>query len=481
MTFVSVEFLIFLPVVFILYWFVFAKSVKLQNLFLIIASYVFYGWWDVRFLSLIFITSLCTWGSGLLIRKNTTDKRKCRMYYMANIILNLFILAIFKYYNFFVSEFAKLFPCWSADSLLLKIILPVGISFYTFQALAYTVDVYKEKIEPSRDPVEFFAFLSFFPQLVAGPIERASNLLPQISSKRVFDYNIAADGCRQILWGMFKKVAIADKCAKFVDQIFNSGQYSDGSSLLFGALLFSFQIYGDFSGYSDIAIGTSKLLGIKLSRNFATPFFSRNIAEFWRRWHITLMNWFKDYVFIPLGGSRCSTGKTVRNVFIVFLASGLWHGANWTYIVWGLWNAVIFIPLILTGRQKKKDVIAKGKVFPSFTELGQVLSTFFLFLLGLVFFRSQSLPRAFDYFCGMCQLDTLYFACHFFESFEKIVLFIFVIIMLSVEWIDREKEHALTLSHISNLPVRYAIYIALSAIVAMFWKTDPTQFIYFQF
>ena len=355
MLFNSLQFAIFLPIVFLLYWFVFDRflgkskhQLRLQNAFVVVASYVFYGWWDWRFLLLIAFTSFCSWGSGMLMQRVATQSattsmvdgkdvdyqlvRKIQKWIAAaNIVLNLLILAVFKYYDFFVTEFAQLFHI-STDGLLLKVILPVGISFYTFQALSYSIDVYRGKIEPTKDIIAFFAFISFFPQLVAGPIERATNLLPQFLKKREFDYDTAVDGMRQILWGLFKKIVVADNCAVYVDQVFSSYTEQSGSTLLLAAVFFTFQIYGDFSGYSDIAIGTAKLFGIKLMRNFNVPYFSRDIAEFWRRWHISLTTWFRDYVYIPLGGSRVSKAKVVRNTFIIFLLSGFWHGANWTFI-----------------------------------------------------------------------------------------------------------------------------------------------------
>ena len=356
MLFNSIQFAIFLPIVFLLYWFVFDRFIskskhqlRLQNAFVVVASYVFYGWWDWRFLLLIAFTSFCSWGSGMLMQRvesqqidpkltgggnsleiNKLQRRK-KLIATANIVLNLLILAVFKYYDFFVTEFAQLFHI-STEGLLLKVILPVGISFYTFQALSYSIDVYRGKIEPTKDIIAFFAFISFFPQLVAGPIERATNLLPQFLKKREFDYDTAVDGMRQILWGLFKKIVVADNCAVYVDQVFSSYQTQSGSTLLLAAIFFTFQIYGDFSGYSDIAIGTAKLFGIKLMRNFNVPYFSRDIAEFWRRWHISLTTWFRDYVYIPLGGSRVSKAKVVRNTFVIFLLSGFWHGANWTFI-----------------------------------------------------------------------------------------------------------------------------------------------------
>ena len=316
-----------------------------------------------------------------MLEINKLQKHK-KLIATANIVLNLLILAVFKYYDFFVTEFAQLFHI-STEGLLLRVILPVGISFYTFQALSYSIDVYRGKIEPTKDIVAFFAFISFFPQLVAGPIERATNLLPQFLKKREFDYDTAVDGMRQILWGLFKKIVVADNCAVYVDQVFSSYTEQTGSTLLLAAVFFTFQIYGDFSGYSDIAIGTAKLFGIKLMRNFNVPYFSRDIAEFWRRWHISLTTWFRDYVYIPLGGSRVSKAKVVRNTFIIFLLSGFWHGANWTFIAWGAYHAILFLPLILTSKNRKyTNQVAEGRLLPTLKETGQMLLTFFLAVMG---------------------------------------------------------------------------------------------------
>lgn len=335
MLFNSIEFLIFLPIVFALYW-LSKKSLKLQNLLIVVVSYIFYGWWNYRFLFLIALTTACSFLSGLLVERCERQRAK-KAITISNITLNLGILGVYKYYNFFTDSFQQILNSLGmhADWPVLNLVLPVGISFYTFQALSYTIDVYNKKIEPTHDVVSFFAFISFFPQLVAGPIERATNLLPQFRKARTFDYSKAVDGCRQMLWGFFKKMVVADNAAFFVQKIFDVPESYHGLTLLVGAVLFSIQIYCDFSGYSDIAIGCARLFGIELRANFRFPYFSRNIAEFWRRWHISLNKWFVDYVYIPLGGSRVSKFKVIRNTFIIFLLSGLWHGANWTFVIWG--------------------------------------------------------------------------------------------------------------------------------------------------
>jgi len=503
MLFNSIQFAIFLPIVFLLYWFVFDRFIskskhqlRLQNAFVVVASYVFYGWWDWRFLLLIAFTSFCSWGSGMLMQRVATQsvtistgwgkdvdyqlvRKRQKWIATANIVLNLLILAVFKYYDFFVTEFAQLFHI-STEGLLLKVILPVGISFYTFQALSYSIDVYRGKIEPTKDIVAFFAFISFFPQLVAGPIERATNLLPQFLKKREFDYDTAVDGMRQILWGLFKKIVVADNCAVYVDQVFSTYTEQTGSTLLLAAVFFTFQIYGDFSGYSDIAIGTAKLFGIKLMRNFNVPYFSRDIAEFWRRWHISLTTWFRDYVYIPLGGSRVSKAKVVRNTFIIFLLSGFWHGANWTFIAWGAYHAILFLPLILTGKNRKyTNQVAEGRILPTFKEAGQMLLTFFLAVIGWIIFRAESIGMAWEYFRGMGDLSIL--SVPMFKKFA-FRLALFILLMLVVEWLQRDKEHGFVfLSKVKAVWVRCVIVALIIEFILIFKASVPSQFIYFQF
>ena len=485
MLFNSIEFAVFLPIVFLLYWFVFdrpiAKSkhqLRLQNAFVVVASYVFYGWWDWRFLLLIAITSFCSWGSGLLIDRAETRK-EAKTWATLNIVLNLGILAVFKYYDFFVAEFASLFHV-SSEGLLLKVILPVGISFYTFQALSYSIDVYRGKMEPTKDIIAFFAFISFFPQLVAGPIERATNLLPQFQRRREFDYDTAVDGMRQILWGLFKKMVVADNCAVYVDQVFSTYTEQSGSTLLLAAILFTFQIYGDFSGYSDIAIGTAKLFGIKLMRNFNVPYFSRDIAEFWRRWHISLTTWFRDYVYIPLGGSRVSKAKVVRNTFVIFLVSGFWHGANWTFIAWGAYHAILFLPLILTGKNRKyTNQVAEGRQFPTLKEAGQMLLTFFLVVIGWIIFRAESIGQAWRYLCGICD-KSLFVVPWLMNKHYYLPILFSIMILVVVEWLQRGKGNALDLTFIKQHWIKFSVYYLM--IVVLFWFGGHAEsFIYFQF
>ena len=483
MLFNSLQFGLFLPIVFLLYWFVFDRLIRRskhqlhwQNAFVVVASYVFYGWWDWRFLILIAFTSFCSWGSGLLISQ-AKSKPKAKVWMWLNVAVNLSILLTFKYYDFFAVEFARLFNL-SSDGILLKVILPVGISFYTFQALSYSIDVYRGKIQPTKDVVAFFAFISFFPQLVAGPIERATNLLPQFLKKREFNYDIAVDGMRQILWGLFKKIVVADNCAVYVDQVFSSYQTHTGSTLLLAAIVFTFQIYGDFSGYSDIAIGTAKLFGIKLMRNFNVPYFSRDIAEFWRRWHISLTTWFRDYVYIPLGGSRVSKAKVIRNTFIIFLVSGFWHGANWTFIAWGAYHAILFLPLILTGKNRKyTNQVAEGRILPTLKETGQMLLTFFLAVIGWIIFRAESIGLAWEYLCRIFNVSILSIPFMYVGTKKTVLM---ISIMLILEWVTRRKEHSLQYN--PNTPSWLAWICSMALVLVMLEFAGNSQsFIYFQF
>lgn len=460
MLFNSIDFAIFLPVVFMLYWFITNKNLKLQNFLIVVASYFFYGWWDWRFLSLILFSTIVDYTVGLgLLKQENQLKRKILL--LASIIVNLGFLGFFKYYNFFLDNFISAFSFFGAEikSNSLNIILPVGISFYTFQTLSYSIDVYKRKLEPTKDFIAFSAFVSFFPQLVAGPIERATNLLPQFYNKRTFDYSKAVDGMRQILWGLFKKIVIADNCAEYANQIFNNSADMNGSTLVLGALFFTFQIYGDFSGYSDIAIGTARLFGFDLMRNFAFPYFSRDIAEFWRRWHISLSTWFRDYVYIPLGGSRGGTWMKIRNTFIIFIVSGFWHGANWTFIVWGALNAIYFLPLLLTNNNRNNlEIVAKGKVLPTFKEFVSILLTFGLTVFTWIFFRSENIVQAFSYILGIFS-KSLVEIPEFSGMGKALTTIILVVIFVLIEWWGRDSQYAIAKIGLGwKKPLRYAIY-----------------------
>ncbi|KAB1071276.1 MBOAT family protein [Tamlana haliotis] len=476
MLFNSFEYLFFLPTVFILYWFIFNKKLSWQNLLLLIVSYVFYGWWDWRFLSLIIFSSFLDYFAGIQIEKSKNHTRK-KAWLSLSMIANLGFLGFFKYFNFFSASLSEAFLSigYELDAITLDVILPVGISFYTFQTMSYTIDVYRGKLEPTKKIIAFFAFVSFFPQLVAGPIERATNLLPQFYKKRKFEYHKAADGLRQILWGLFKKIVVADNCAIVVNEVFGNHSDLNASSLIIGAVFFAFQIYGDFSGYSDIAIGTSRLFGFNLMQNFSFPYFSRDIAEFWRRWHISLSTWFRDYLYIPLGGSRVNLSKKIRNIFIIFIVSGFWHGANWTFIVWGALNAIYFMPLMLLDKNRvNTNVVAEGKMFFNFKEFTQILTTFTLTILAWIFFRADSLTHAFSYISNIFNKSILQFPT------VDIKPFLYVFILIFVEWIQREKQHGLELNHVKLTPVRWTIYTIVFCLILIF-GAQSQSFIYFQF
>ena len=481
MLFNSIDFAIFLPIVFALYWFVANKNLKLQNFLIVAASYFFYGWWDWRFLSLILFSTIIdyTIGQKLRVEENET-KRKVLLW--SSILLNLGFLGFFKYYNFFLDNFITAFSFFGTEinANSLNIILPVGISFYTFQTLSYTIDVYKRKLEPTNDIIAFSAFVSFFPQLVAGPIERATNLLPQFYKKREFNYAKAVDGLRQILWGLFKKIVIADNCAMYANEIFNNSSNYTGSTLFMGAIFFAFQIYGDFSGYSDIAIGTSRLFGFNLKQNFAFPYFSRDIAEFWRRWHISLSTWFRDYLYIPLGGSRGGKWNKIRNVFIIFIISGFWHGANWTFIIWGALNALFFLPLLLTKKNRNNlEVVAQGRVLPNLKELFSILLTFSLTVFAWVFFRAENLSHAIQYILDVFKHPGSFLLVSIYMK-HKVILLLLLIFVL-VEWFGREGQYGIAHLGIKwKRPFRYALYYVI--IISIIWfGGKEQQFIYFQF
>jgi len=481
MLFNSLEFLLFLPLVLLLYWFGAKRNSRIQNILLVAASYFFYGWWDWRFLSLIVISSVVDYTVGLTLGK-TEKEQKRRWLLFASVLVNIGFLGFFKYFNFFAESFAEAFTFFGrpVEAGRLHIILPVGISFYTFQTLSYSIDVYRRKLNPSNDPVAFFAFVSFFPQLVAGPIERATNLLPQFTRRRTVTYDQLADGFRQILWGFFKKVVIADNCARIVNDIFSNYSEYSGSTLLLGAVLFAFQIYSDFSGYSDIAIGTGRLFGFKLVRNFAFPYFSRDIAEFWRRWHISLSSWFRDYVYIPLGGSRGSLGNKIRNILIIFIVSGFWHGANWTFIIWGALHALYFIPLMLLKKNRQHtNQVAENTILPNFREVFQMLLTFGLTTLAWVFFRAENLPHAYAYLQGMFS-NTL-FRVPEILPWELLVL---IALLVLAEWIQRKKHHALEFypSRRNYRVLRWSLYTGLLLMIYFLGDySTEYEFIYFQF
>ena len=482
MLFISLNFAIFLPIVFFLYWVAPKGNLKLQNILLLVSSYFFYACWDWRFLLLLIFSTLLDYFTGIKMSDAKNQKSK-KFWFWLSVSVNLGFLGVFKYYNFFAESFASALVNIGlhVNPWTLKVILPIGISFYTFHGLSYVIDIYKDRIKVEKNFIDYSVFVSFFPLLIAGPIERATHLLPQFQKKRTFDYSKAVDGLRQILWGLFKKVVIADQCAEYANQIFNNSAHYSGSTLVLGAIFFTFQIYGDFSGYSDIALGTARLFGIDLLRNFAFPYFSRDIAEFWRRWHISLSSWFKDYLYIPLGGSKGGMFKKIRNTFIIFLVSGFWHGANWTFIVWGALNAVYFLPLLLTKNNRNNlEIVAQGKSFPNLKELSYILLTFGLTVFAWIFFRANNIGHAIGYISEI--LSPSLFSIPKFAGIRRaLTTVIFVAIFVLVEWKGREGQYA-----ISNLgikwkrPLRYAMYYAIINAIIWFGGKEQ-QFIYFQF
>jgi D-alanyl-lipoteichoic acid acyltransferase DltB (MBOAT superfamily) len=482
MLFNSINFAIFFPIVFLLYWFATKGDLKLQNILLLIASYFFYASWDYRFLFLLVFSTLLDYFTGIKMH-DAPNLRMRKFWFLLSVCVNLGFLGIFKYFNFFASSFADALSLLGIKTNFwtLNVILPVGISFYTFHGLSYVLDIYNRKIKPERNIVDYSLFVSFFPLLVAGPIERATHLLPQIKQKRTFEYSKAIDGLRQILWGLFKKIVIADNCAVYANMAFNNSGDHSGSTLVLGALMFTFQIYCDFSGYSDIALGTARLLGIELLRNFAFPYFSRDIAEFWRRWHISLSSWFRDYLYIPLGGSKGGTWMKVRNTFIIFLVSGFWHGANWTFIFWGLLNALYIMPSILFNTNRNNlDTVAQGKYFPSLKEFLSIVLTFCLTVFAWIFFRSESVHAAFSFLQGV-------FSTTLFSVPDKLNIdLIFIIIaFIIIEWLQRTKVHALQFTLGSTTTLRYYSIVLLNSIVIwaiLLWGVFGNKtFIYFQF
>ena len=479
MLFNSLTFLVFLLIVFGLHWFVFNKDFKAQNILLLVASYFFYCIWDWRFGFLLAFSTLLDFYTGIKIYDSDTSFKK-KMWLYISVVINLGFLGFFKYCNFFIDSFTDLFKIFNLNTSFntLKILLPIGISFYTFHGLSYVFDIYNQKIIPTRRPIDYSLFVSFFPLLVAGPIERATHLLPQVEKPRTVDYTKLTDAIRQIFWGFFKKVVIADSCAQYANLIFNDSASYGGSTLFLGALLFAFQIYGDFSGYTDIALGTARLFGFELLKNFNFPYFSRDIAEFWRRWHISLSTWFKDYLYIPLGGSKGGNWMRIRNTFIIFLVSGFWHGANWTFIVWGGLNALFILPsIILKTNRNNIEIVAKGNFLPSLKDFFSILVTFILTVFTWIFFRADSIQTAFSIIIKI--FSTTFFSIPKDVPVQTLLLVIFFI---SIEWMGRENNYAIeNLLKNKKRKLRWSFYIFLIFLTGMYLETNETEFIYFQF
>lgn len=478
MLFNSLQYAFFLPVIFFLYWFVTQGKLKLQNIMLLLASYFFYGCWDWRFVFLLAFSTLLDFYSGLAIESAESKGRK-KFWLTLSVGINLGFLAVFKYYNFFIESFAELLSNFGfqANYATLNVILPVGISFYTFHGLSYVFDIYNDKIKATKNLVNYTLFVSFFPLLVAGPIERATHLLPQIEKPRIFSNAKAVDGLKQILWGLFKKIVIADNCAQYANMIFNNSEDYSGGTLFLGALFFTFQIYGDFSGYSDIALGSARLLGFELLKNFNYPYFSRDMAEFWRRWHISLSSWFKDYLYIPLGGSQGGNWMRIRNTFIIFIVSGFWHGANWTFIVWGALNALFIMPsIIFRTNRNNMGVIAQGQVFPGAKEFLNMVVTFILAVFAWIFFRAENVSHALTYIGDIFAFDSP--SKEFIQPYN---IYIFIIFFMIIEWFGRESNYAIERFGAQwARPIRWTFYYGLVFLIFLYFGKEE-QFIYFQF
>lgn len=479
MLFNSIEFILFLPVVFIIYWFVINRSFRQQNTFLLVASYFFYTCWDWRFLFLLAFSTALDYFTGLRIHTSISDKKR-KIWLVTSVVANLGFLGFFKYYNFFADSFANMVALlgFKADFVTLNIVLPVGISFYTFHGLSYVFDIYNRKIQPTTNLVNYTLFVSFFPLLVAGPIERATHLLPQVERPRLFSYSKAVDGLRQILWGIFKKVVIADNCAEYVNMAFDNTETHSGSTLALAAVLFAFQIYGDFSGYSDIALGTARLFGFELLKNFSYPYFSRDIAEFWRRWHISLSSWFKDYLYIPLGGSKGGSWMRVRNTFIIFLVSGFWHGANWTFLIWGGLNALFIMPSILLKTNRNNlGVVAEGRILPNVREAVSIIVTFAFTVFAWIFFRAESVTHAIQIILGIFSRSLFSVPSDF-----PTAIFTLILLFVVIEWLGREQNYGVEkIGFHWPRVMRWAFYGLIVFVIGLFMQTDEMAFIYFQF
>jgi alginate O-acetyltransferase complex protein AlgI len=479
MIFNSLIFLVFFVVLFLLYWIVLDKKLKYQNLLILSGSYFFYAWADWRFLFFLIAVSVLNFILGIQIEKSTSDKRKKILLYIG-LIQGIGGLAFFKYYNFFVTSIKDAFSGLNIqlDIPTLHILIPLGISFFSFRTISYLLDIEKGKIEASKDWIVFFAYVAFFPSLLSGPIDKSRTFIPQLEKQKVFDYNQIVDGFRQILWGLFKKVVIADTCAEYTNIIFNNSDNYSGSTLFLGAFFYSFQMYSDFSGYSDMAIGVSRLMGFNITKNFDFPFFAQNIADYWRKWHISLTIWLTEYVFTPLSIAFRDYGNfgLVLAIVINFVICGIWHGANWTYVLFGLLHGLYFIPLILNGTMNKKKKIEKGKLIPTFREVFNMLKTFLLVTLTFIVFRAKDLHQVGAYFSGI-------FSKSFFSvpEIKPPHVFILILVFMTIEWFGKDNNYAIEKFALNkNVVLRWSFYFLLIIFIFLF-SGNEQEFIYFKF
>ena len=477
MSITSFDFCWFFLIVYLIYW-TLRNSLTIQNIFLLGVSYLFYALIDFRFcFLLLFISLFSFWAGQQADAKENKSKRKAKFMVLLTVCVNMGVLFIFKYYDFFTSEFASLIGV-NPEKAMLHLVLPVGISFYIFTSTGYVIDVYKGKVQACDKIIPYLSFVSFFPLLLSGPIERSNGLLVQMHRKRVFDYNLSVEGIQQVVWGAFKKLVIADNCATTVNVVFSSYESLPASSLVIGGVLYSIQIYFDFSGYSDMAIGLSKLLGFHIRRNFNYPYFSLNVSDFWRRWHMSLQSWLTDYIYFPLGGSRCSNTRTIVNTFVVFVVCGIWHGANWTFIVWGIYHAILFVPLLLFFSKsfKKKSVDDEG-IIPSFYSLILMVSTFILITIGWIIFNSPTLTDAIGFLSRMFN-NSLFAAPSGIGLGENIYILILILFVFMFEWMFRREEIPLFFKTHGWIKV-CILYILLGHILLC--SASQSDFIYYQF
>ena len=475
MLFNSLDFAVFFTIIFIGYWFIFNRNLTVQNAFLLLASYFFYACWDWRFLFLLFFSTITNFYFAQAIsRQDLPNKRKTLLVII--LCINLGLLGYFKYFNFFVGSFIDAFTIFGVQFShgTYNIILPLGISFYTFQCISYVADVYRRHSEPVYDLLRFSLFTAFFPLLISGPIERKNHLMPQIEGKRLFDYSNSANAMRMILLGLFEKMVIADNCGAIVDSIFVDYAAQSGSTLFFTAIIYSFQIYGDFSGYSHIAIGCAGLLGFTLRDNFNYPYLAKNIADFWRRWHISFSSWLRDYIYFPLGGSKKGLLLQIRNLFIVFVISGLWHGANWTFIIYGSIHAALYIMYVLYKKWEKNNPYKLPSRLAVVSDLAAIAVTFMILTLARVYFRSPSVGEANDYL-------GLIFSGSLFEKPAVSRLFVLLLLLfVFLEYLQRDKRHLLDIVSIRSKGIRYTIYL-LVVFMTIYYAGEAQSFVYFKF
>ena len=488
MVFNSISFCLFIFVVFVVYYVVFKEKTKLQNWFLLLASYFFYGFADWRMLPLLFTATLIIYFLGIAIHKTSSPKKAYRLTFIG-VLTGIGLLLYFKYFNFFIDSFSSLFNAFGIQTnhSTFDIIMPLGISFFTFKLISYTIEIHRKKIDPTSDFIAFSTYISFFPTILSGPIDKPNTFIPQLVTKRSFNYKLVVDGCRQILWGLFQKMVISDNLATVVDAVWLDIPNQTGVVIFITAILYSFQLYTDFSGYSHMAIGVGKLLGFKITKNFNYPYFARNIAEFWRNWHMSLTSWLTDYVFMPLNIKFRDLGKIgmILAIVINMLAVGIWHGANWTFILFGLYNGLLYIPLIISGAFfKKKKLKTNTYRLPTGKDLLKIIGTFMLVTLGFVIFRAQNLAQASEFLIGVFNLSIPTWDVLRGLGFISTLIpaLFFMLALLLTEWRFKDSEHPLSVFAINwKWPYRWALYSFMIFAIGMFMRTTETSFIYFQF